>query len=372
MKVIVVADGDPHDWRPLLASLQQAAEESGLTVTSIAPGHADAEIDATVREHGGCVVVGVESAAGRALEAAAAHGAVRGFVSVDGDLGPHDVELIAEWPELPLLAVARPADRTRLAAAVGAYLASPHAASDLLVDDLPARDHVSAWIAARVAGDVDVAEVTCVTSDGWEIHGTLRVPVRPTPVPGVVLLHTGRSDRAVYSRLEHLLTDAGLGVLNIDWRGRGTSTNKGTYFELDADTKVAAWRDAAAALDLLGTDPRIDAERLAALGCVHGAEYAVRAAWRDRRVRALVVLTGYRPLEPEEAELLVSGDVTVMYVTAVGQTITTQSMRELHRRAPHGATVMIEYPGSAIGYQLFEQDPALEPRIVAWLTEALA
>ena len=28
---------------------------------------------------------------------------------------------------------------------------------------------------------------------------------------------------------------------------------------------------------------------------------------------------------------------------------------------------MIEYPGSAIGYQLFEQDPSLEPRIVAWL-----
>ena len=74
--------------------------------------------------------------------------------------------------------------------------------------------------------------------DGWEIHGTRRVPSRANPVPGVVLLHTGRSDRAVYSRLEHLLTDAGLAVLNIDWRGRGESTNLGTYFELDADTRV--------------------------------------------------------------------------------------------------------------------------------------
>ena len=45
--------------------------------------------------------------------------------------------------------------------------------------------------------------------------------------------------------------------------------------------------------------------------------------------------------------------------------------RDLHHRAPRGSSQMIEYPGSAIGYQLFEQDPALEPRIVAWLTEVL-
>ena len=32
---------------------------------------------------------------------------------------------------------------------------------------------------------------------------------------------------------------------------------------------------------------------------------------------------------------------------------------------------MIEYPGSALGYQLFEQDPALEPTIVTWLGEVL-
>jgi len=368
MNVIVVADGVP----PVLGSLRQTTGDSGLAITPVGSDDADAAIESAVRDGGSCVIIGVESAAAPALAAAAVHGAVRGFVSLDGDLDARCIELIAEWPELPLLAAARPDERGRLACAVDAYLASAHAASDLLVEHTMDPDHVTAWIAARAAGDVDVAEVRFPTTDGWEIHGTLRVPVRAAPVPGVVLLHTGRSDRAVYSRLEHLLTDAGLAVLNIDWRGRGKSTNQGTYFELDSDTKVAAWRDAAAALDLLGADPRVEAGRLAALGCVHGAEYAVRAAWRDRRVRALVVLTGYRPLEPEEAELLVSGDVAVMYVTAVGQTITTTSMRELHHQTPRGASVMIEYPGSAIGYQLFEQDPALEPRIVAWLVEALA
>ena len=120
----------------------------------------------------------------------------------------------------------------------------------------------------------------------------------------------------MYSRLEHLLTDAGLAVLNIDWRGRGESTNLGTYFELDAETRLAAWRDAAAALDHLASDPRVDAAhgggRLRAWRRICGAPR------RDQRVRALVLLTGYRPHEPEEAALLVDGDVDVMYVTAVG------------------------------------------------------
>ena len=80
-----------------------------------------------------------------------------------------------------------------------------------------------------------MTEVSFTTVDGWIIHGTRRVPVRAEPVPGVVLLHTGRSDRAVYARTEQLLARfPGLAVLNVDWRGRGESINLGAYFELDA------------------------------------------------------------------------------------------------------------------------------------------
>ena len=191
-------------------------------------------------------------------------------------------------------------------------------------------------------------------------------------MPGVVLLHTGRSDRAAYSRLERLLSERGLAVLNIDWRGRGESINLGSYFDLDDATKAAAWRDAMAALEHLAGDERVDSSRLGAVGCVHGAEYAVRAAWRDRRVRALVILTGYRPHEPEEAEILVSGDVDVMYVNSIGHTIIGAAMHDLCDRAPRGTAHMVEYPGSALGYQLFEIDHALEPRIAEWLAGVLS
>lgn len=362
--VIVVTD----DEQQQLTRLSSAAAAAGLTFVAIDPVNAAAAITA---RRDNLLVIGIGSAAGAALEASSECGSVLGFVSLAGELGPRHVGLLAEWPELALLAVADSADRPALDSAVTAYLAATHPASDLIVDDPGTDELLMAWLAARAAERVDTSAVTFMTSDGWEIHATLRIPGREQTVPGVVLLHTGRSDRTAYARLERLLTDAGVAVLNIDWRGRGESTNLGTYFDLDDATKAAGWRDAAAALDVLAADPRVDVTRLAAVGCVHGAEYAVRAAWRDRRVQALVVLTGYRPSEPEEAQLLTSGDVDVLYVTATAHTITTDAMRDLHHRAPRGSSQMIEYPGSAIGYQLFEQDPALEPRIVAWLTEVL-
>jgi dienelactone hydrolase len=369
MPTIVVVD---HEVPDRLGRLQEAARVAGLSLTAAPAADAGPAIDRAVATGGPVVVIGVGALAGPALDAAAEHGTIAGFVSLDGQLEGRHVELIETWPELPILAVASPDDRGALASAVDTYLASHHARSELLVGAEPDPHEVVAWLAGRMSDHVDVEPVMCISSDGWQIHGTLRTPHRDHLVPGVVLLHTGRSDRAAYSRLERLLSEHGLAVLNIDWRGRGESINLGSYFDLDDATKVAAWRDALAALEHLAGDRRVDPDRLGAVGCVHGAEYAVRAAWRDRRVRALVILTGYRPDEPEEAALLVSGDVDVMYINSTGHTITGSAMRDLCDRAPRGTAHMVEYPGSALGYQLFEIDHALEPRIAGWLADVLS
>jgi dienelactone hydrolase len=368
MHTIVVSE----DERAVLDELTAALRDGGVTVRTVGAGDAAAALGAVLAAGDRCTVVGVGESAGAALAAAAEHGGLAGFVSVGGRWGDDQVELIEQWPELPLLAVTAAGDRHALACAVDAYLASANPHSDLLVGDTPGMVEIAEWLLARMREVVEVTDVTCRSADGWEIHGTLRLPAGAVQVPAVVLLHTGRSDRAAYFRLERLLAEAQVGVLNIDWRGRGKSTNLGTYFELDGPTKAAAWRDAIAAIELLASHPRVDAGRLGALGCVHGAEYAVRAAWRDRRVRALVILTGYRPAEAEEEQLLVSGEVDVLYVNAAGHSITGAVMHELRDRAPRRSAQLIEYPGSALGYQLFEVDPGLEPRIVAWLAEVLA
>jgi len=186
--VIVVAD----DHEQQLTRLSRAAAAAGLTFVPIDAVHAAGAI--TPRRDS-FLVIGIGAAAGAALEASSECGTVLGFVSLAGELGARHVGLLAEWPELALLAVAGSADRAALDSAVSAFLAASHPASELVVDDPKTDELLLAWLVARAAERVDTSAVTFTTSDGWEIHGTLRIPGREQAVPGVVLLHTGRSDR---------------------------------------------------------------------------------------------------------------------------------------------------------------------------------
>ena len=325
------------------------------------------------------MVVGVGAAGSAALRAAAAaDGSVCGVVLWDTLLEDDDLQLLGEWPEVAVLGVAHASDRDSLRWVSDAFLISAHRDSDLVVasmDDPGADDaalaRVREWIADRSAVSAAVDEVVFAGVDGWELHGTRWLPQRDEPVPGVVLLHTGRSDRAAYTRLQRLLAEAGLAVLNLDWRGRGQSINQGSYFDLDEDTRNLAWQDALAALEHLAAQESVDETRLATVGTVHGAEYAVRAACRDERVVAVVLLTGYRPQDPNEAAHLTSGAVDTLYITCTAHRITTEAMRELHSASPPGRSQYVEYPGAALGYQLFELDHDLEPRVASWLAEVL-
>ncbi len=325
------------------------------------------------------VVVGAGAAGSAALQAAAGNGSVCGLVLWDAVLGDDDLQLLAEWPEVAVLGVAHAADRGSLRWVTDAFGASDHPDSDLVVAgvDDPDADSTSIalvreWAAGRSAIAATAEEVVFDGVDGWELHGTRWLPQRDSPVPGVVLLHTGRSDRAAYARLQRLLAEAGLAVLNLDWRGRGESINQGSYFDLDPEIRDLAWQDALAALDHLAGLESVDETRLATVGTVHGAEYAVRSACRDSRVVAVVLLTGYRPQDQSEADHLTSGAVDTLYITCTGHQVTTQAMRELHSAAPPGRSQYVEYPGSALGYQLFELDHDLEPRVVSWLVEVLS
>ena len=318
-------------------------------------------------------VCGMGSDAEAALWAAADHGEIGAVVLVEPLLGPGALELIGEWQEVPLMAVADPSHRPQLDAAVSAYLASRHPGSDVSVESFKPSTAalVARWLKDHLDSAATVTETTVTTSDGWELHGTLWLPDRDAPVPGVVLLHSGRSDRSVFSRLERLLAERGMAVLNLDWRGRGQSTSRGTLFTLSDEDRAEVWRDGEAALAGLAARPEVDGDRLAILGVVQGAEIAVRAAVRDRRVRAVVILTGYRPAEETEEAFLTGGGAEVLYVASADHGATTAAMRSLYQRSQGNRTRYVEYPGTALGYQLFEVDPGLEPAIVSWLAEIL-
>ena len=369
---MILAAGEPD-----AAELRSALVADGLRWLDVGDGELP-DVLAGSADDQRVALVATGAVGEQAVLAAASAGRVSALVLVGVPLSATALELVHEWPELPILTVADPTDREGLRGAVDAYLASVHGASDVIVGPLAdAWAPAATWLRARLTAVPRSEEVVLTSADGWELHATRWLPIPVSAArtdggaPGVVLLHTGRSDRAVFARLERLLAERGFAVLNVDWRGRGQSTNRGTYLSLSGEERAAGWRDAVAAFEHLAQCPEVDPSRLAAVGAIHGAEHAVRAAQHDPRVRALVLLTGYRPAGEPEGDYLSHGNVDVMYVTSTDHTITTVAMRGLYEASTRRRVRYVEYPGGAIAYQLFEIDQRLEPAIVSWLAEVL-
>lgn len=396
--LLVASAGD--DERGLGRSLPGALASLGaVDVVTLDPADRDAgdpdaadrvlERLATAADGGDrpVAVVGVGSAGDAAVRVAAGDGRVGALVVVDAPLSEESLRYVAEWPELPLLAIvdggddrddggrgAEGRERGALGAATEAHLSSTDPDSDLWVvapDDGPEAGAVAAWMWRRLSAGRP-REVVLTTPDGWELRGDLTLPGRESAAPGVVLLHSGFTDSSIYVRLARRLARRGLAVLNLDWRGRGRSRTKGDYFALSPEEQAQPGRDAAAAFDFLAGLPEVDGARLGAVGTAHGSEWAVSGAVGDSRVKALVLLTGYRLGGGEQRDFLTSGDVEVLYVTGEAHRVIAEPMLELAAASPGRATRVVEYPGGAIGYQLFELHPGLEPTVVSWLAEVLS
>ncbi|HXG64543.1 MAG TPA: dienelactone hydrolase family protein, partial [Blastocatellia bacterium] len=239
-------------------------------------------------------------------------------------------------------------------------------------NEKPLHQTIGDWVADHILSTGSLAEVSFQTADGWTIYGNLRVPQNAAgKLPAVILLHSGLSDRHAYHELEAELARAGLVVLNIDWRGRGKSTGKGKYFELTKAERDKGHLDALAAVNFLAAQPNVDAARIGILGTVIGARYAMAAAAEDPRIRTAVVLTGYIPTEKERA-YFTSQNVPVLYITSRGHRAVTQALTDFHKLTRERGSELMVYDGGAIGYQLFELDESLLPRVVRWMKEKLS
>lgn len=319
------------------------------------------------------------------------HSHVKSFVFLSGLLSGSAKETLVEWSDDPVLCVVSGEDKAALRDMTDVYLSSRHQDTDLRVlegmgsgeamieaasdgdNRTPLEQMIAGWIRRQLTAVGREREVSFKTEDGWEIFGNLLLPdYDGNPAPGAVLLHSGRSDRYVFAGLERLLVREGFAVLNIDWRGRGKSTNKGKYFDLSKEERANGKLDARAAIDFLTTQNGVDRNRVGMVGIVHGAEHAVRGSIGDSRVKALALLTGYVPIDQGEREYLISGNVHTLYVTCTGHHQVTKTMRGLYEATPSKLARLLVYDGGAIGYQLFELDSRLEPSVVEWLKAGLS
>jgi len=370
-----------HDGSPLAAELdRRRVPWLDVTVDGLAEAFDRLSDEASV------AVVALGALADEVIGIIADDPRVAVLVLAYGDVGADTCWLLGRWENVPVIAVADAGRPQTLEPAVRAFRACSHPDADLEVvtplsfegedfGDSDAPPAVFGRVVDRILASFATLgsrrDVAFSTDDGWVIHGTLTVPSRPHRVPVAVLLHSGRSDRAVFVRLAGLLARLGVASLNVDWRGRGLSQNQATYFQLSAADRAEGWRDAAAAMAFLAGQSDVDADRVAMIGVVHGAEHAVAASIGDPRIRMLGVLTGFVPRNDEERRHLTSGEVEVLYVSCSGHGPVTGVMRQLVAATPPGRASLRVYPGGAIGYQLFSVDPRLEDDLARWVAAGL-
>lgn len=127
--------------------------------------------------------------------------------------------------------------------------------------------------------DERVRDVTFLSAE-VELAGTLAIPDRRDPVPGVVMVGgSGPSDRTndnFFPPIRRHLGEAGLAVLSYDKRGVGASAGDWLAGTID-DFAV----DAVAALNFLRSQPGVEAETTGLFGHSEGGWVVLRAAARE-------------------------------------------------------------------------------------------
>lgn len=101
------------------------------------------------------------------------------------------------------------------------------------------------------------------------------------PYPGVVICHGIGSRKESHAPFAEFMAQNGFAALAFDFRGHGESDGQLDDHALD---------DVIAAIDFLAAQSQVDATRLAVRGSSMGGMFALHAAIRDSRVRAVAAI----------------------------------------------------------------------------------
>ena len=328
-------------------------------------------------------VVAEAQSAQAAISAAAKDSRVRAVVLLSGRLNQSAKDALVNRSDLPILCVVSKEDKISFGDMTDIYRLSHDPASSLMIlrdvglgnamfimsaakfpNEKPVETTVGEWLIARLQLSAASQDVSFQSEDGWSLSGSLRLPARSSPsgAPGVVLVHSNLSDRYVFNHLEQALATGGFAVLNFDFRGRGKSRNKGSYFDLPQEERDKGYLDVRAALEFLSRQKGVDKDRLAIVATSVGVRYGLKAALADARVKSFVMLGGL----PERAQVE-QARFPILFVSSLGVPQIAAAFRDFYNLTKERGSYLVEFDVGGVGYHIFELDDSLEPLIVRWL-----
>jgi hypothetical protein len=188
----------------------------------------------------------------------------------------------------------------------------------------------------------------------WKLPGTLTMPKGAGPFPALVLVHgSGPNDRdesvgsaKVFRDLAEGLSSRGIAVLRYEKRTRQFPRKCAADANFTVNQETV--EDAAQAVTLLRSQPKIDPARIFVLGHSMGGYLAPRILSRDPKIAGFVVLAGnVRPMD----ELIVD---QVEYIASLKGNLTAEDQARLqeYKKNPFaGMNLPASYLADLKGYR---------------------
>ena len=138
---------------------------------------------------------------------------------------------------------------------------------------------------------VEISSISFDSPDGGRATGMLFNPVtRPSPRPGIVLMHGMPGNALQMTPYAQTLAQFGAVVITIDapFARRGGPPMR--FTEQDREEQIQLMKDLQRAVDVLRAEPNVDDDRIAYVGFSYGGAMGVLFASIERRLAAAVLV----------------------------------------------------------------------------------
>ncbi len=319
--------------------------------------------------------------------------AIQALVLVSTTLGETGREVLRSRPDLPIYCMAGPDNKEDFRVMADIFSLSAHKDSrfvqthsghgtGMFSRTVGSWVDVEKWFVANVKAVGIESEITLKTSDGWKLHGHLRVPddlAAGVRVSAVAFSHGANHDQDTFMDFTKTLAKAGIASIIYDRRGRNSDPNEprpqfagGGLGDDSLDLK--------AAIDYLAAQKEVDAGRIGVVGATAGNQPVFKAAIDDMRIKTIVALT-LENISGTVTQAVTTRDIPIFYIASTEDLNTTReppehpyladNSRDAYRISKNRWSQFLLYDDAGRGSEMVKEKPEIEGMMVRWFLDKL-